>query len=194
MTRAAAYDEITNRHGAVLPDDLPPRPGADGPLDLGALLRDLLGEGTGPCLDIGCGTGAHASVVRALGWTPLGVALSAGPPHGTRGRLSVARADAGRLPVRNSSVPAVVAVPALTDVPDRPAVLREVARVLRPGGVFVHIGVHPCFRDALVDRPGAARPPLPELLHTFLDAGLALERFAEEGSPTPTVLAVGARR
>ena len=32
-----------------------------------------------------------------------------------------------------------------TDMPGYPAVLREAARVLRPGGVLAHVGVHPCF-------------------------------------------------
>jgi hypothetical protein len=32
-----------------------------------------------------------------------------------------------------------------TDVDDFGAVLREAARVLRPGGVLVEYGVHPCF-------------------------------------------------
>jgi hypothetical protein len=95
---------------------------------------------------------------------------------------------------------------------------------LRPGGVFVHVGVHPCFcggfadrrdLDAVVIRPGyldghwtkaswtdqgvrdkvgATHRPLPELLHAFLDAGLTLERFTESGEPTPVVLAVRARK
>jgi len=46
-------------------------------------------------------------------------------------------------------------------------VLRQVARVLRPGGIFVHVGVHPCFCGGF----GAAHRPLPELRHAFLDAG-----------------------
>jgi hypothetical protein len=35
-----------------------------------------------------------------------------------RGRLPIARADAGRLPVRDGSVPAVVAVMVHTDMPE----------------------------------------------------------------------------
>jgi hypothetical protein len=110
-----------------------------------------------------------------------------------------------------------------TDMPGYPAVLREVARVLEPGGIFVHIGVHPCFCGgfadhtdgaAIVIRPGyldggwttdswtdqgirdkvgAVHRPLPEFLHAFLDAGFAFERFAEGGAPTPIAFGVRAR-
>ncbi|WP_157437127.1 hypothetical protein [Actinoplanes subtropicus] len=102
--------------------------------------------------------------------------------------------------------------------------LHEVAPALRPGGVFVHIGVHPCFcggfadradADAVVIRPGyldsrwttaswtdqgirdkvgAMHWPLPELLHAFLPAGLLFEQFIEGGAPTPTVLAARTRK
>jgi hypothetical protein len=44
------------------------------------------------------------------------------------------------------------------------------------------------------DKVGATHWPLPELLHAFLAAGLSLDRFAEGGTPTPTMLAVRARR
>jgi hypothetical protein len=36
--------------------------------------------------------------------------------------------------------------------------------------------------------------PLPELIHSFLDAGLAPERLEEGGKPVPTVLAIQARK
>lgn len=208
----AAYDEIADwyehefRHLSAGPD----------------ALRSLLGRGSGVCLEIGCGTGVHADLVRELGWTPLGLDLSGGMLRHARARLPIAQADAARLPVRDSSVDAVVSVLVHTDMPAYFAVLREVTRVLRPGGVFVHVGVHPCFCGGFADRsdPGAVvvRPgyldgywtkeswtdqgirdkigathwPLPELLNAFLDAGLTLDRFAESGTPVPIVLAVRA--
>ena len=122
------------------------------PLDLGGLLRDLLGEGDGSCLEIGCGTGVHAAQVRELDWTPLRIDLSAGMLRHARGRLPVAQADAGHLPVPDGALPAVIAVMVHTDMPAYPAVLREAARVLRPGEVFVHVGVHPCFCGGFADR------------------------------------------
>jgi SAM-dependent methyltransferase len=200
MAPAAAYDDIADWYEEEFLGGQ--RTGArtrDGnPLDLGHVLRDLLGEGSGACLEVGCGTGVHAAQVRELGWTPVGVDLSAGMLRHARGRLPIAQADAERLPARDDSLPAVVAMMVHTDMPGYPAVLREVARVLRPGGMFVHVGIHPCFcggfadrsdLDAVVIRPGylnghwtmaswtdqgvrakvgATHRPLPELMHAFL--------------------------
>lgn len=222
----AAYDQIADWYEQEF---LARQQAGDGnadadPLGIDHALRDLLGHGGGTCLELGCGTGVRAATIRELGWTPVGVDLSAGMLRHARGRLPLARADAERLPVRDGVLPAAVAVLVHTDMPGYPAVLAEAARVLRPGGVLVHVGVHPCFcggfadrhdPDAVVIRPGyldghwttaswtdkgvrdkvgATHRPLPELLHAFLDAGLALERFAEGGAPTPIVLALRARK
>ena len=194
------------------------------PLALGPALRELLGPGSGPCLELGCGTGVHAGTIRDLGWSPLGVDVSAGMLHHAAGRLPVAQGDAGALPVATGSLAAVVAIMVHTDMPAYPAVLREAARILAPGGVFVHVGVHPCFcggfadrsdEHAVVIRPGyrepgwttaswtdrglrdkvgAAHRPLPDLFHAVLDAGLTFERFAEGGEPTPTALGWRAKK
>jgi SAM-dependent methyltransferase len=226
MAPTAAYDEIADWYEQEFlgGHSTGARTRDGNPLDLSVVLHDLLGPGRGVCLEIGCGTGIHADQARQLGWTPVGIDLSGGMLRHARGRLPVAQADAGRLPVGDRSLPAVTAVMVHTDMPAYPAVLREVSRVLRPGGVFVHVGVHPCFcggfadrrdLDAVVIRPGyldghwtkaswtdqgvrdkvgATHRPLPELLHAFLDAGLTLERFAESGEPTPVALAVRARK
>jgi SAM-dependent methyltransferase len=219
----AAYDEIADWYEHEFLDTQDPR--ASDPLGIEHWLRTLLGNGAGrTCLEIGCGTGVHAATVRELGWRPAGIDISAGMLRYARGRLAVARADAGRLPFRDESLPAVISVMVHTDMPGYPAVLREAARTLKPGGVLVHVGVHPCFCGGFADRSdpravvirpgyqqtywtkdswtthgvrdkvGATHFPLPELLRALVDAGLALERFGEGGSPTPAVLAIGARK
>jgi SAM-dependent methyltransferase len=226
MVTGTAYDRIADWYEQEFlgAQGLTAEAGRRDVLGIDRALRDLLGEGSGLCLDIGCGTGIHAARVRGLGWTPVGVDMSSGMLRHARGRLPVAKADGARLPIREGSVSAAIAMMVHTDLPDYPGVLREAARVLRPGGVFVHVGVHPCFcggfadhgdLDAVVIRPGyldgrwtttswtdqgvrdkvgATHLPLPDLCHAFLAAGLTLERFTEGGTPTPVVLAVKAHK
>ncbi|CAM5252185.1 2-methoxy-6-polyprenyl-1,4-benzoquinol methylase, mitochondrial [Streptomyces violarus] len=136
----AVYDEHADWYNALMS----PTGGGDYIRRVHATLGDLLGPGDGrTCLDVCCGTGAHASAVAGLGWTPVGVDLSRNQLRHAAHRLPVAVADATALPLADGSVPAAVCVLASTDVPDYPAVLREIARVLAPGGRFVHLGVHP---------------------------------------------------
>jgi SAM-dependent methyltransferase len=220
MAATAGYDEIADWYE----EEFLPRSSVDDPLGVDRALRDLLGPGDGSCLEIGCGTGVHAASVRMLGWTPIGVDISAGMLRHANGRLACARADAERLPLVDASVDSAIAMMVHTDMPAYPAVLREAARVLRPGGVFVHVGVHPCFcggfadradPEAVVIRPGyvdrhwtkeswtdngvrdkvgASHFPLAELLNAVVDAGMAPERFAESGGAAPIVFALRARR
>lgn len=174
-------------------------------------VADLLGAGEGMCLDVCCGTGAHAPALAGLGWTRVGVDLSSGQLRHAVRRLPVAVADAAALPIADRSMPAAACVLASTDVPDYAAVLREIARVLRPGGRFVHLGVHPCFIGAFADwsdrlrivvderyadrsrsfdtwnpggvraRVGAWHIPLADLLNDTMAAGLRMTLIAEAG-------------
>jgi ubiquinone/menaquinone biosynthesis C-methylase UbiE len=115
-------------------------------------LVELLGSGPGVCLEVGCGTGVYAARVADLGWTPVGVDLSAGMLRHAVVRLPVAQTDATRLPLPDRSLGAVITVMVHTDVAEYRPILDEIARVLRPGGRFVHIGVHPCFCGGFADR------------------------------------------
>lgn len=65
------------------------------------------------------------------------------------------QADAARLPFASSSLPLVVATFIHTDVDDWEGTVREVARVLRPGGRFVYYGLHPCYIGHFSDRQHA---------------------------------------
>jgi SAM-dependent methyltransferase len=120
------------------------------------LLADLLGppDPAHPvCVDVGCGTGLHTAAVRARGHTVVGVDLSADQLRiaATRNPL-VARADATRLPLPDGVAGAVTMTFTHTDMDDFPAAVTEAARVLRPGGRLVYIGLHPAYVGAFVNR------------------------------------------
>jgi SAM-dependent methyltransferase len=227
MPTAAPYDEIADWYETVFLAGQRAQPTADGFADrlgIDRALTELLGPGRGGCLEVGCGTGVYASRIRRLGWTPVGVDLSTRMLGHATTRLPVACADAARLPVADASLDAVVSVMVHTDLADYRPVLAEVWRVLRPGGRFVHIGVHPCFCGGFADRTdpqaivvrsgyldgswttdswtdqgirdkvGASHIPVATLINIVLDSGFELRRLTEGGEPTPVVLSLQAHK
>jgi SAM-dependent methyltransferase len=105
------------------------------------------------CLDIGCGTGLHFKAVHACGYTVIGLDLSADQLRISAARNArVIQADARRLPLRDACVPAVAMTFTHTDVDDFPAAIGEAARVLRPGGRLVYLGLHPAYVGAFLER------------------------------------------
>ena len=121
---AAGYDET--------------RGGADRARAAAEAAHELLPK-DGRLLDLAVGTGIVAAELAALGHLVHGVDLSPAMLRHASIRLPghVALADAGRLPIAGRRVDAVTAIWLLHLVPDSDAVLAEVARVLRPDGVFV---------------------------------------------------------
>ena len=106
----------------------------------------LLGRGNGRCLDLACGTGLATEVVAELGWSVVGVDVSAELLGVARERgLEVVEGSANALPFEDEAFDAAVSVWTHTDVGGFRGTVAEVARVLRPGAPFVYIGGHPCF-------------------------------------------------
>ena len=224
MPTTAPYDDIADwyENTFLTSQRSHGRDGFADALGIDQALAELLGHGTGTCVEIGCGTGIYADRVGSLGWVPVGVELSAGMLRHSHGRLAAAQGDATRLPFASNSVPAVISVMAHTDMADYPAVVAEAHRVLLPGGVFVHVGVHPCFCGGFADRTdpsgivirpgyldgnwttaswtdqglrdkvGAAHWPLASLLNTVIGTGLQIDAFSEGAEPTPVVLSLRA--
>jgi len=135
-------------------------------------LRRHLGRGQGRCLDLGCGTGAAIPELVELGWTVTGVdvsevMLSRAREHAHGAELIQAAAEA--LPFADATFDAGLSIWTHTDVDDFAAILREAARVLRPGGPFVYIGAHPCFvgpHSRFIEAEG-----VPELHSGYRDTG-----------------------
>ena len=126
------------------------------------LLGDLAGRRV---LEIGAGAGQCARWVSAAGAQVVATDLSAGmvrqgldlnrtvtPPAEP---VPFAQCDAVELPFADGSFDTVfTAYGAVPFVADTARLMREVARVLRPGGRFVFSTTHP-FRWAFPDDPGA---------------------------------------
>jgi ubiquinone/menaquinone biosynthesis C-methylase UbiE len=99
--------------------------------------RTLLAEVSGRTLEIGAGTGLN------LDHYPPGVDLVLTEPEAPMAKRLRDRAGAGTevvgagadaLPFPDDSFDTVVSTLVLCTVPDQPAALREIARVLKPGG------------------------------------------------------------
>ena len=109
-------------------------------------LRRVLGEdrnGTQPAarpriLDLGCGTGRNLTELEQIG-DAVGLDLEARALEfcHQRGHNAVAQARAERQPFRDATFDAVMALDLLEHLDDDVAGVREVLRVLRPGGHFL---------------------------------------------------------
>jgi SAM-dependent methyltransferase len=187
-------------------------------------LTRVLGHGTGPVLDLACGTGIYAPVLAGLGWTPLGLDVSQAQLRYARDRMPVVAADASRPPLRTAALAAIATIMCHTDIDDYAAACRALRPALRPGGIFAHVGIHPCYTGAFADRSepdrvlispgywrrerrfdswtpdgvrarvGATHLPVSDLLNALTEAGLVIERVVEAGAPVPDILAVRCRR
>jgi demethylmenaquinone methyltransferase/2-methoxy-6-polyprenyl-1,4-benzoquinol methylase len=91
-------------------------------------------------LDLAGGTGRAARAVAEGDDAPDAVVIDASGPmlrRAARRGTAAVRGDAGRLPVRDEAVDAVVVLDALHHLPDPDRALAEAERILRPGGVLV---------------------------------------------------------
>jgi len=91
-------------------------------------------------LDLGCGTGMFLEELAQRGEIVIGVDSSAemlGIARKRVGGASLVRADADHLPFEDRSFDVVVSVTLLQNVPEPAATMKEIARVLKPGGVAI---------------------------------------------------------
>jgi len=101
---------------------------------------EMLGNGRGMLLDLGCGPGAFFEELRSQGFFTVGVDFShemislAHKAIRERHAAEVVQADALLLPFREQSFDGLIAVGLLEYFPDDEGVLGEIRRVLKPGG------------------------------------------------------------
>jgi SAM-dependent methyltransferase len=91
-------------------------------------------------LDVGCGTGHHLARYRRLGFEVAGVDGSAemlALARAANPGVPLQRVDLQRLPFPDATFDVVLSIEVLRYLPDPALALREMARVLRPGGVLV---------------------------------------------------------
>ncbi|HET7291343.1 MAG TPA: class I SAM-dependent methyltransferase [Vicinamibacteria bacterium] len=120
--------------------------------------RAWLVKGTeGRVLDVGCGTGRNLGLLlasdRPVGVDPCLSSLLAARRRAPDARLVRARAEA--LPFRDGVFDTVLSGLVFCSVGDPPRGLREVRRVLRPGGGFrllEHVRAEPAWQAWLQDR------------------------------------------
>lgn len=92
-------------------------------------------------VDIGCGFGPLKPVVEAAGGTWIGVEPFEGGAHLVRG-------SAEALPFPDQSFDVAIMDAVLEHVPDASKSFAEVARVLRPGGLFVgYVAFMECYHE-----------------------------------------------
>ncbi len=152
-------------------------------VDLPGLALAELVDVTGTVLDAGCGLGTYVDRLRAeradLRLLPLDLSEGMGP---------AVVGDVQALPLPDASVEAALAMHMLYHVPDIPAAVRELRRVVRPGGVLLVStnGVHDkreidqlwsaALRD-LTGRPAAT--PAGDSAFTLDDGALLRSAFDE---------------
>lgn len=158
MSAEAAFDYEAKRWGS---SRIEPRPTYVQGLKLRLVLDALQGI-EGDVLDIGCGAGnvARAIAERQADLRVHGVDVSASALKAARWaapHIDFRMAPAEALPFKDGSMSAVVMLDVLEHLEDPATVLREIHRVLRPGGLF-HIAlpleVQPWTLYRLVTRLG----------------------------------------
>jgi len=175
-------------------------------------LARLAGPGTGVALDVGCGTGIVAAVLTKLGYQPIGVDLAADQLKVAVDRLPVVQGNAAELPFVTASLRFAYSTFTSSAWEHQAASVQEVFRVLKPGGRYIDVGVHPCFNGgyatqqddgSIIQKPGypvsgfrdlsnftgtvrgrvgAWHRPLADVVNAFLDAGFHIEKIIEGGN------------
>jgi SAM-dependent methyltransferase len=149
------------------------------------LLADRLARPDLRILDIGAGTGAAAMDFGRDGWICASdrsrIAIAYARERGVR---TAVVADATAIPFADESFDLVLALDIIEHVDDDEAMLRDIARVLRPGGaVAIHVPAWPslwCGHDEILEHK--RRYTRRGLARTLSAAGLEAEYLGWTGA------------
>ena len=133
-----------------------------------AAVLDALGDVDGArVLDGGCGEGYMGRLLAQRGAQVTGIETSAAlidaareHPDAERHGISYAVASLEAIPEPDDSFDAAVCNHVISDVADPAAALKELGRVLRPGGRLVLLMLHPCFYTAHAERDATGTIPV----------------------------------
>jgi 2-polyprenyl-3-methyl-5-hydroxy-6-metoxy-1,4-benzoquinol methylase len=126
-------------------------------------LLDAIGDVTGlDILDVGCGEGYMARELASRSARQVnGIDTSREQVKAAEAAMvpgtSFGEASASDLPFAPESFDVVLANHLLNDLPDIAGPVGEFARVLRPGGRFVALMLHPCFYEHSAERTPGSR-------------------------------------
>jgi 2-polyprenyl-3-methyl-5-hydroxy-6-metoxy-1,4-benzoquinol methylase len=126
-------------------------------------VMDAIGDVTDQdVLDVGCGEGYTARALARRGARQVnGIDSSREQVKAAEAALipgtAFSEANAGDLPFPAESFDLVLANHVLNDLPDIAGPISEIARVLRPGGRFVALMLHPCFYEHNAERAPGSR-------------------------------------
>lgn len=145
-----------------------------------ALLAQLPLSPSALLLDLGCGTGANLSFLSRYGRV-IGLDWGAAAARYSRRRtaLPVLRGDVQALPFQSDSVDLVTAFDLIEHIDDDQACVREMARVVRPGGfVLVTVPAFPWMwgRQDVINHH-KRRYRAKELARLFETASLQIQRL-----------------
>jgi len=145
-------------------------------------------------LEVGCGRGAGAAIIRKEFQPALLLAsdldlqmIHKGRsylPEAERKKMSFHVADVLRIPARTGSLDAVVGFGVLHHVPEWQAALKEIVRVLKPGGVYYLEELYPSLYQNFITKhillhPTTNRFRSSDLKRELKASGLRLDHLLE---------------
>jgi SAM-dependent methyltransferase len=136
---------------------------------------------TGALLDVGSGAGALLKAATALGWRAQGLEVSSSAVAHLRAQgFEVHHGDVASAAYASDSFDVILASEVFEHVPDTPALIRELHRILRPGGALWGSTPHGAGLSVKLIGTSWCQVEPPSHWHLFSDVGMK-QMLAEAG-------------